>query len=358
MPDLRSDIHAPQQENDKGISLPINSEENKEGSEYNAPLRSIVLSAGPEREYHLANHPLNQRPLHILTNAVKEAFLIASDAVRFKRLGCSFLADFRSGKSTALEMIARDLPSVLPNVACQLVSAITHDAVQERAFYGDLLMAFKLPTDGTAQDRFIRLRGAIITACINAGGRHFCLLIDEGQNWGAREYTFLRDFSNQLRQDDRYILSTIIFGDLKLKELASNFRSKRQDLWARFLMKPESFAGIRNIEDLKFFLSEFDNIKRCEYPAGSYLSYSEFFLPRAYASNWRLAAEAQNAWDAFVRSAAKVNRKVDQIGMQWVADTVTHFLTAQMASDVAKYKSTPDNWDEAVFHSKFLDSLI
>jgi hypothetical protein len=29
-----------------------------------------------------------------------------------------------------------------------------------------------------------------------------------------------------------------------------------------------------------------------------------------------------------------------------------------MASDVAKYKSTPDNWDEAVFHSKFLDSLI
>lgn len=358
MPDLKIDIHDTQHENDKDCSLPINSEESKERSEYSPPLHLIVLRAGPDREYHLANHPLNQRPVHILTNAIKEAFLIASDAVRFKRLGCSFLADFRSGKSTALEMIARQLRDVLPNVACQLVSAITHDAVKERVFYGDLLMAFKLPTDGTAQDRFIRLRGAIITACINAGGRHFCLLIDEGQNWGAREYTFLRDFANQLRQDDRYILTTVIFGDLKLIEVASSFRSKRMDLWARFLMKPELFAGIRNINDLKFFLSEFDNIKRCEYPAGSYLSYSEFFLPRAYASNWRLADEAHNAWDAFVRSAATVNRKLDQIGMQWVADTVTHFLTAQMASDVAEYKGTPDNWDEAVLHSKFLDSLI
>ncbi|WP_234086889.1 ATP-binding protein [Azonexus sp. R2A61] len=354
MSDLEIDIHDTQQETMKNCSLA----ENKEQSERSNSLRSATLSAGPDREYHLTNHPIYQRPVQILTNAIKDAFLIASDAVRFKRLGCSFLADFRAGKSTALEMIARHLTDVLPDVASQLVSAITHDAVTERTFYGDLLIAFGLPIDGSAQDRSSRLRGAIITACINAGGRHFCLFIDEGQNWGGREYTFLRDFSNQLRQDDRYVLSTVIFGDLRLEELASSFRSKRKDLWARFLMKPESFAGIRSIEDLKFFLSEYDNIKRCEYPAGSKLSYSEFFLPLAYASGWRLADEAQNAWDAFVRSAASVNRKLGDIGMQWVGDTVTQFLTGQMAIDVAKFKSTPDDWDAAVLHSKFIDSLI
>ncbi len=358
MSDLEIDFHDGLQESINDSSSAANSEENIEQSEPNSSSRPTVLSAGPDREYHLANHPLYQRPVQILTNAIKEAFLIASDAVRFKRLGCSFLADFRAGKSTALEMIARDLADVLPDVACQLVSAITHDAVTERTFYGDLLIAFGLPIDGSAQDRSSRLRGAIITACINAGGRHFCLFIDEGQNWGIREYTFLRDFSNQLRQDDRYVLSTVIFGDLRLEEIASSFRSRRKDLWARFLMKPEAFAGIRSIEDLKFFLSEYDNIKRCEYPAGSKLSYSEFFLPRAYASGWRLANEAPNAWDAFVRSAANVNRKLGDIGMQWVGDTVTQFLTAQMASDVAEFKSSSDDWDAAVLHSKFIDSLI
>lgn len=321
-------------------------------------LRSAALSPGADREHHLANHPLNQRPVAILTTAIKNAFIIATDAVRFKRVGCAFLADFRTGKSTALEMIARELTDVLPEVACELVSAIGHDTVTERAFWGDLLVAFGLPFYGNAQDRFQRLRLAIITACAEVGGRHFCLLIDEGQNWGKREFTFLRDFSNQLRQKDRYVLTTVIFGDLRLKELAAELRSDRKDLWARFLMKPEPFACMGSVEDLKFYLSEHDNVKHCEYPAGSKLSYSEFFLPRAYASGWRLSDEAQNAWDAFLRAAATVNRKLRDIGMQWVGDAVTHFLTAGMANDVEGFKSFPEDWDEAIFQSKFTDSLI
>ncbi len=321
-------------------------------------LRFAALSPGADREYHLANHPLNQRPVAILTESIKSAFIIASDAVRFKRLGCAFLADFRTGKSTALEMIARELTNVLPEVACELISAIAHDTVTERAFWGDILVAFGLPLYGNAQDRFQRLRAAIITACAEAGGRHFCLLIDEGQNWGQREFTFLRDFSNQLRQKDRYVLTTVIFGDLRLKDLAATFRSDRKDLWARFLMKPEPFASMGSVKDLQFFLSEHDNVKRCEYPAGSKLSYSEFFLPRAYASGWRLSDEAQNAWEAFVRAAATVNRKIRDIGMQWVGDAVTHFLTANMAADVEGFNSLPEDWDAAVLQSKFIDSLI
>lgn len=332
------------------------SEQNEENRR-NRTLRSAALSVGPDRENHLANHPLNQRPVSILTNAIKEAFLIVSDVVRFKRLGCAFLADFRSGKSTALEMIAKELTNVFPGVACELVSAIGHDAVTERVFFGDLLVALGLPFNGTAQERYQRLRAAFITACSEAGGRHFTLLIDEGQNWGEREFTFLRDFSNQLRKD-RYVLTTVIFGDLRLNELAASFRTARKDLWARFLMKPELFACMRSVEDLKFFMSEHDNVRRSEYPSGSKVCYSEFFLPRAYANGWRLGNEAQNAWEAFERAAAKVNRKLRDIGMQWVGDAVTHFLTAQMSEDVEGFTSVPENWDEAVNQSKFTDSQI
>jgi hypothetical protein len=321
-------------------------------------LRYAALSDGPDRAYYLANHPLNQRPVQVLTNSIKESFLVVSDAITFKRPGCGLSAKFRSGKSTALLMIKRELPTVMPQVAFGLVSAKDHDTVTERVFWGDLLIALGLVTDGTAQERQNRLRAAIIAACIQAGGKHFCLLIDEGQNWSSREYTFLRDLGNQLREQDGYVLTTIIFGDPRLDELSSTFREKRKDLWARFLMKPQPFYGIRDVADLRFFLEEHDSAKRCEYPAGSGVSYTEFFLPSAYDSGWRLGKQAQCVWDAFVRAASNVNREIADIGMQWIGETVIHFLTAQMANDVSGFVGTAENWDEAILKAQFIDSLI
>jgi len=321
-------------------------------------IRFAALSDGPARSYYLDTHPLNQRPVQVLTNSIKESFLLVSDVIKFKRPGCALSAKFRSGKSTALLMIKRELPDVMPQVAIGLISAKDHDTVTERVYWGDHLIALGLVTDGTAQDRQNRLRAAIIAACIQAGGRHFCLLIDEGQNWNAREYTFLRDLANQLREQDGYVLTTVIVGDPRLNDLSSLFRDKRKDLWARFLMKPQPFFGIRNIEDLRFFLAEHDSTKRCEYPAGSGVSYTEFFLPAAYESGWRLGAQSQCVWDAFVRAAAKVNREVSEIGMQWIGETVIHFFTTQIANDMTGFEGSPENWDDAISKAQFIDSLI
>jgi hypothetical protein len=320
-------------------------------------LRIAVLDEGPDREHYLELHPLNQRPVKVLTESVKEAFLSVGAAIKFKRPGCAFSAKFRSGKSTALLMIKDNLPNVMHAVAFGLISAKEHDAATERVFWGDLLIALGLVTDGTAQDRQTRLKTAIISACVQAGGRHFCLLIDEGQNWNFREYTFLRDLANQLREQDGYILTTIIFGDPRLDDMSAIFREKRKDLWARFLMRPEPFFGIRNVAELGFFLRQHDSAKRCEYPAGSGICYTEFFLPLAYASGWRLGKQAQHVWDAFVRAAANVGQQFNDIGMQWVGETVIHFLTMQMANDFAGF-SGHSGWDEAVKNSMFVDSLV
>lgn len=321
-------------------------------------LRFAALGDDPIRAQYLEKHPLNQRPVKVLTKSIKESFLIVSDAIKFKRPGCAFSAQFRSGKSTALLMIKEQLPTVMPQVAYGLISAKDHDTVTERVYWGDLLIARGLATDGTAQERQNRLRAEMISACIKVGGKHFCWLIDEGQNWRMREYTFLRDLTNQLREQDGYTVTTITFGDSRLDELSSTFREKRKDLWARFVMKPHQFCGIRDIRDLAFFLAEHDSAKRCEFPAGSGINYTEFFLPTAYESGWRLESQTQLVWDAFARAAAQLNRELIDIGMQWVGEAVIHFLTTQMANDVPGFVATPTDWDEAVLNAQFIDSLI
>lgn len=321
-------------------------------------LRIAALSIGPDRERYFDSHPLNQRPVKVLTTSIKDAFLSVASAIKFKHPGCAFSARFRSGKSTALLMIQDKLPGEVQAVAFGLITAQEHDAATERVFWGDLLIALRLITEGTAQDRQNRLRTAIISACLQAGGRHFCLLIDEGQNWDARAYTRLRDLANQLREQDGYLLSTVIFGDPRLDDLSANFREKRKDLWARFLMRPEPFFGIRDVSELRYFFAQHDSTMLCEYPAGSGISYTEFFLPSAYESGWRLANQAQYAWDAFVRAATEIGQEISDIAMQWVGDTVIHFLITQMKNDVVAGFNFQSAWDDAVKDSRFIDSLV
>jgi len=123
-------------------------------------------------------------------------------------------------------------------------------------------------------------------------------------------------------------------------------------------MKPKPFYGIRNIYDMEFFLAEHDSTKRCEYPAGSGICYTEFFLPSAYESGWRLAKQAQCAWDAFARAASTVGREATDIGMQWIGEAVVHFLTTQMANDIPGYIPSSDDWDGSVLNARYIDSLV
>jgi hypothetical protein len=320
--------------------------------------RATLLDDLDERIRLLPTHPLNQRPVRVLTRAIKQAFLEICGAAAYKHAGVAFCADFRVGKSTAVLMIKDWLRATLPNVAVASLSAQSHKETSERVFYGDMLLAFQLTESGTAQDRKIKLRAAIIAACREAGGTDFVLLIDEGQNWGDTEYTWLRDLANLLRDQDGFCLITAVWGDLRLDQLSSMFRTKRKDLWGRFMLKPQQFQGIRNQEDLRFFLAEHDSIKRCEFPVGSGISFTEYFLPRAYANGWRLANETENLWNAMVQAARGVGQEFSEVGMQWVGEAVIRFLTLRLRDDAADFRTDSKWWGEALALARFADAMV
>jgi type II secretory pathway predicted ATPase ExeA len=320
-------------------------------------LRASALEDGDERDHHLVKHPLNRRPIDIPTKAIEDALLRVCEAVAYRHLGLCFIAKYRQGKTTASSMIAENIGQVVQNLAVHNIVARSHDAVKERVFYGDLCESLGLSKFGTAEERADRVQKGVQSACLKADSDQFLLIVDEGQAWGVKEYEWLRDTSNVLNQK-RYTLTTVIFGDPRLMELSSQFRQSRQDLWARFLMKPTPFSGVRSKEDLQFFLSQLDNVTQCEYPVGSGVSYSEFFLPKAYAAEWRLEGEATSLWNALVRGATSVNRKIEEVGMQWVSDAVIDFLKRAMETDSAGFASGSDEWDMSVAAARFVDALV
>lgn len=321
--------------------------------------RAALLSDVNERIRLLPNHPLNKVPVKILTNAVRTTFLEVCGAAAYKRPGYVFVADFRVGKSTAVTMIREKLQASLPHVAVASVCAQDHrESATERRFWGDMLTGFKLDDSGTAEDRKKRVMSAILAACREAGGTDFALLIDEGQNWRFTEYTYLRDLLTLMADPHGIAVTTAIFGDPRLRELCTAARQKRKDLWGRFMMQPRVFNGIMTKEDLSSLLKEYDSTKRCEYPAGSGISYTEYFLPQAYANGWRLLGEADALWDALARSAQTVGQDVGNIGMQWIGSAITRFFTAQLNADYPQFETTDKHWDDAVALSGYVESLV
>lgn len=275
-----------------------------------------------------------------------------------RRPGTALFGDFRDGKSTAIHMIMSEAKAEFPHVALGYLSAEEGAPFTDRKFWGDALMSFNLDFSGGSQERKNRFRNAIVTACQENRGSEFWLFIDEGQEWTEKEYTLLRNMSNRLRNHDRIVFSTVIVGDSKLPTLANSFKAKRKDLLGRFLINMHSFHGVTSREELEFYLAEHDNTKRCEYPIGSTICFSEFFMPKSFAKGWRLANESELAWRAFSDAAKDVGKNVGNIGMQWIKEVVERFLTTNLLQDGDDFTSSQTYWDDAVTQSNYVGSLI
>jgi hypothetical protein len=315
-------------------------------------LRETALQSGPERETLLASHPLHGDIIEIKTPPIKLALLAIQEAIKYRRPGLAFAADCRHGKTTMLTMVSKAMAEMFVKVPYAVITAAKHDKVTERAVWTDVLLGFHVQATGTAIDRKKAVRGAILTACQAVEGDTFVLYIDEGQNWSSLEFNFLRDLTNELRRYFHRTVITVTVGDLKLRTVTDVIRALDKGLWSRFLRNVNEFCGIRSVDALREVMQEYDNADY-EYPRGSGVCYSEFFLPHAYANGWRLAQEAPALWRELQAVADLHRRPLDDVGMQWISDSILTFLTLQLASDEAVIKPASEDWAMAVTNSQF-----
>lgn len=321
-------------------------------------LRDAALLAGPQRHAFLQAHPLHAVIIEIKTPPIREALLLIHEAIKFRRPGLAFLADCRHGKTTMLTMVSRAMGAMFSHVPYRIITAARHDKATEKATWTDVLDGFDIQCGGTAVQRKKAAYAGILSACLAANGDTFVLYIDEGQNWSELEFNFLRDFTNELRQYSQKTLITITVGDPKLKKVSDSLKVSDKGLWSRFLRTVRVFSGIKTQEELQKVLNEYDSAISCEYPKGSGVAYSEFFLPHAYAAGWRLAHEASPLWNALMAVAETHHAKQIDVGMQWIAESVLTVLTVGMTHDHPGYRPDPFLWESAVSSSQFETTFL
>lgn len=327
--------------------------------------RQEALEPGRARDDLINLHPIYRRLPKIKTEPIRKALLVIYETVQLRRTGCAFTGEWRCGKTNALSLIADLLPEMVSNIATMRISARKHKNPTNGMIYGDLLKAVGRSTKGTELERFDRFINCVVGDCIAVQGNRMVVFMDEGQNWGEDEFTVLRDVSNHLLLHHDIDVITIIFGGPKLRELSNTFRSSRKDLSSRFLHQPITFFGLKDEQELVLFFSQLDDPRSLEYPAGTGLSCTEFFLNLAYQAGYRLAQDGPTAWAALINKVNGIGIQANGVGIQTrylemsvIMDVVKTFLLEQRKYDHEGYRPTADAWSLAIDASAFAQSLV
>ena len=322
-------------------------------------LRDGVLLHGPTRDRFYLLHPLVCNEVHVITKAIQEAYSTIEQVIVHRDPGTCLIADFRIGKSRGIQVIKNELSKTFPDIPLGVINAKHHDSPTERRFYIDVLTDFRHggALYGSAAELRERFLAFIEASARSTGSDRYLLFVDEGQNWHASEFTYLRDITNDMRQRNVNLI-TIIFGHPELYNIRQQLLHKRRtDLVGRFLLTPREFRGLRDADELLYTLQSYDDATQCEFPPGTGISISEFFLPEAYGGGWRLKDEVMGMWNAFLTVAGRTGHKAKNIGMQWVASAIRNFLFSHYAADSPHFCCDEKAWVLAVEASGYESSL-
>lgn len=324
-------------------------------------VRQSALEPGETRDKLYEDHPVTKNEVAVPTPPLKEAYDVVEGVVVHRDPGTCLLGDFRAGKTTTINCTVRQLNQTFPNLPVAIALAKGHDAFTQGTFFSDLLQDFNHAgaLRGTAQEKRARTLNMLTAQARQLSSDRYLLMVDEGQNWGEAQWTWLRDLANDLA--NKHIrLITVTFGQTAdLRKLRTFLLSRsRTDLVGRFLLGPRGFRGLRDIDELRETLEGYDDPELSAYPIGTDISYSEFFMPKAWKGGWRLAEEADRMWDEFRKVAQHSGKVAGNIGMNWIGGAVRNFLFAESINDGPGYVSSPEIWSLAVQASDYEATLF
>jgi hypothetical protein len=323
-------------------------------------VRLSALQAGPARDKLYAEHPVTRNDVAIATPPLKEAYDIIESVIVHRDSGTCLLGEFRVGKTTTIMSTVAQLNETFPDLPVGLVLAKGHDQFTQNAFFSDLLLDFNHlgATKNTALDKRLRCLNMLLGQARQLGSDRYLLLVDEGQNWGEPQWTWLRDLANDLAKNHVRLI-TVTFGQSELRKVRTALISRnRADIVGRFLLSTYDFRGLRDVAELRETLGAFDDCAQLCYPLDTDIAYSEFFMPEAFRGGWRLGDEAEQMWAEFAKMAQRSGKVARDIGMNWIGGAVRNYLFAESTRDGPGYTGSPDIWAAAVLASGYEATLF
>lgn len=307
--------------------------------------KRALLEDTPLRRELLFEHPALRRLTQIATPMVKEMYRSLKAAILLGQAGIYIAGDPMSGRSCALrvcmKLLEAEYPRLLTYYHCTSASTNLRPKVAWQDMLssaghlllsGDLIPLRERLVAKVADD--LRRRGTGYTAI-------WC--VDDAHELQERELEVLSDLQSRLWSNGVILLTVMVADRQQSSARSSGDLARYRPLLSRFFRKSIELRGVSSISDVEAILDAFDT---SEFPEGSEVRWSEFFVPRAYASGFRLAGQATNAFEALSRcfpSASQQKPSLDAVfsAIRWTLLRSTRF-------DAPDFNLLPEDWSKAV----------
>jgi hypothetical protein len=276
------------------------------------------------------NHPLVTRDYSLYTPAIAQMVETMGHWLDDQVDGATIYGPSRFGKSSAVDNWLQSLLSERCGGHVPLVVWSHTDSGGAQSvgrFYAHLLHASRHPLAKAARSPLNRQHMLIerwAALASKGGGRFLVLVIDEAQGMTQREWLWLVEL-HSLLEKDRIRLCVFSIASLQFfDEPVGMALSGGAHVAARFMLSAEPFHGVRDIDELRFVLSGYD--QGTEWPKRSGVSFTAGLAPTAWAAGFRMADQAEGLMKAMQEELPAKYEGPIEFPMKTVAQSARHAL--------------------------------
>jgi len=294
----------------------------------------------------LDDHPIQQRSYTIPTPRIERTYRIVREMVWARRPGIVFYAIPQSGKTTCAEAIEDLIQEEFPQI--YVVNILVQRTKKENEKWVPKLILSAMGHAASPRDDPIDLLNNVVAHIrvqLSIRRGNLCVLIlDEMQCLNADHYFQLLQLSNALFQH-KIRMTTIGFAQPEIHHRYNGFlcRDNRQFI-ARFLSDLYPFEGCESQSELEKILKFYDQYS--EYPEGSRISYTQYFLPQAVEAGLLVEQYAPAIWDTLCKTGTALDGQ--SIPMVFVTSTVETLLLSSRNKDCASFAFSQQDICDAV----------
>lgn len=315
---------------------------------------SAMSEAEREWEHLKENHPVVTLNYLVVTPMIEKAYAIIRQRVYFRHASVLMLGSPRIGKTTCANTIKNLLRMEFKDRYSVYITIPERD--KQPDFYRNFvsqegLIARERESPDTLLDKILV---HIISNLQMDGGKHFVLIVDEMQLMQIGHYEQLVALHNRL-ETHGIKMTTVGFAQpeiLDRRQLLVKM-NKKMNLVARFLSAPVRFETCTSDSTFFSILDKFD--KDLEYPEGSGCSFTNFFLPQAYAAGFRISKEHENIWQQIVKVVGHFSLEV--LPMENLLKIIQYLLVFAHEFDRPDFKLPPKIIEESIDASLLLEFM-
>ncbi|MEM6819700.1 MAG: ATP-binding protein [Pseudomonadota bacterium] len=299
------------------------------------------------------------------TRAIEEFVNVVNDWLDYLLPGAIVWGNFRTGKTQAIRYLLENIDELLGSpIPAFLFSPwdAEQQQVTESRFYKEMLhmLGYELADSGVGGVKRRRTIDCMVERVRARDEHRLLLFVDEAQWLTRKHLRFLMDLHNQLKLADVRLI-TILVGQPELLAIKDGLRSSRQGhLVGRFMTCTHRFDGVLDSVDIDRMFTSLDS--GSEYPTGSGVSFTEYFVPKAFQSGWRMKDQASQFWRVLLAVCEREGLpKIEELPMQAISAVIRALLRDLSEMDESSLELTSGHTEEVIYRVALLqikDHLI